>query len=548
MKTGTICKVFMKFPKFMLFILIGSFLFNLFCWLQVVFANQFNFASLFQDDAYYYLLIAENIVNDNGISCDGINPTTGFQPLYQLITIILVYFSNIVHTSVFKCIFFFNLVLVFIASFFIYKALNTYFDKSKKFIIFAVILIFLPLNFSVVLKRLTSGMEMSLGFALLSIATWATLHVKDWVARTISSRRWFMLGLLFGLIPLTRIDLGLFSALFSIYLLVISIHFKKRLPPMFILGCIIPVLCYFAVAFLWFDSIVPVSFLAKQHYIAQWKSSMPLFDRLLLGLKSSFMMWLYPVTYLLFGYYWFAGFYGLAIAGIIIIVLGIIFIKTSYGKLFDKIRSPIVGVLFAALLHSILFGFSGSIYICPASFWYYTPQLLVVVIVFAILIGTGICESTGFVRAVALLLMFVFMASSPLYSFSQDMESYQPLRNAIISVKKFTPESSIIGSWDSGFNAYWLRPRITVNLDGMVNSTDFLHKVVRTGNYNEYFEEKNITYLINIIRANSPCEAAAENNFFHSPNIKRDQYEIIDKTLFMRQNLVIYFVRLHKNQ
>ena len=40
---------------------------------------------VYQDDAFYYLQIARNVVTGAGLSFDGMNPTNGFQPLYFIL-------------------------------------------------------------------------------------------------------------------------------------------------------------------------------------------------------------------------------------------------------------------------------------------------------------------------------------------------------------------------------------------------------------------------------------------------------------------------------
>ena len=39
------------------------------------------------DDGYYYLEIARNIAGGNGFTFDGLNPTNGFHPLWQIMLV-----------------------------------------------------------------------------------------------------------------------------------------------------------------------------------------------------------------------------------------------------------------------------------------------------------------------------------------------------------------------------------------------------------------------------------------------------------------------------
>ena len=46
------------------------------------------------DDSFYAFNIARNIADGNGMTFDGIHPTTGFQPLYVFILVPVYFFSG----------------------------------------------------------------------------------------------------------------------------------------------------------------------------------------------------------------------------------------------------------------------------------------------------------------------------------------------------------------------------------------------------------------------------------------------------------------------
>lgn len=49
---------------------------------------------VWQDDAFYYLQVARNVATGRGFTFDGHTPTNGFQPLFQLLLVPVMYFSR----------------------------------------------------------------------------------------------------------------------------------------------------------------------------------------------------------------------------------------------------------------------------------------------------------------------------------------------------------------------------------------------------------------------------------------------------------------------
>ena len=78
----------------------------------------------------------------------------------------------------------------------------------------------------------------------------------------------------------------------------------------------------------------------------------------------------------------------------------------------------------------------------------------------------------------------------------------------------------------------------------MANSFEYWQQVILTGQYGQYVREQGITHILNSVHAGSQPEAVIEQQFFYSPAIPRAEYEILEKTPFPRQDLVIYFVEL----
>jgi hypothetical protein len=121
---------------------------------------------LFYADAYYYFAIAKNIVAGLGVTFDGVTPTTGFHPLWLLITYQLYYYFSDFNQ-------FHNVVLILSTTLFIsghfllYKTALLNGVSSRLFIYVSFLIFFL--NISVFQL---SGMENVILFPLICLFLW----------------------------------------------------------------------------------------------------------------------------------------------------------------------------------------------------------------------------------------------------------------------------------------------------------------------------------------------------------------------------------------
>lgn len=285
----------------MLFLLSAlTFIDNLLSWGKVATADEFQLGSLLQDDGYYYLLIAENILAGKGVTFDGINPTSGFQPLYEALTLGLSFIAAHTHISIFRCIFFANLILVFLSAIVIGKTINKITKNPDPAVTYLLLALFLPLNFPLVFKRLAGGMEMALGLFLLSIFFHTTCSAKEH-----RMRYWVIVlqGVLLAAMTLTRLDFVIFAAFFGVFIASTSIHRIKSLLS-FLLGYFLLISAYIIFAYLHFDSVVPVSLLAKQHYSSMRLAWLSGGAHLYEFARNMALVCAYPLGYALFGFYW----------------------------------------------------------------------------------------------------------------------------------------------------------------------------------------------------------------------------------------------------
>jgi|GEM_PF-1211355 len=535
-------KIFSPWTTGLLLVLALLLVKNILAWSQVAGEDDFRLGSMIQDDGYYYLLVAENILDGRGATFDGIHPTTGFQPLYQGLTVLYAGLSRALGVSVFKTIYVVNFLLVIAASLVLFRSLLRLDPRLSRFWLFCGILILFPFNFPLVFKRLACGMEMGLSLFLLSCAFYLLCR---W-PRTAKEASAFGLtsGLLMGLLGLTRIDYFLFAALFLVALgLGLTREGRSRGIAFYLAGLALPVGIYALIAGLYLDTMVPVSFLAKKQYVAHWKEGTPFVDFFGAFLSGAAKMWIFPVGFTVFGFYVLGG-ETLLIAAVLLMGIGagILLCRRAFpGKIRErKWPLPLVWVAGAALLHTLFFAWGGPNFILSAQFWYYTPQLLTLAVVLLWIMGT---LSTVIERCLGLTLLVLLSVSTLAYDLRWDIDSFEPLRKSVIVAREIIPPSAVVGSWDAGFNAYWLQPRTTINLDGMANSRKYLEQVLSKGEIGRYLQRENVSYLLNMYHPSKSGDRPLEETFFQDPGITRGLYDVLMDVPFERQKFRIMLVR-----
>ena len=514
--------------------------FNLRNYRELSATDAFSLGSLLHDDAYYYLMIAQNIVHGNGITFDGLHPTTGFQPLYQGITVGLTFLADWSQVSIFRLIFGLNLIFAILtAAALIRLEIRAANGRTAWPILLPALM--LPLNFPLLFKRLGAGMEM--GTSLLLLALWLQVLCSP-ALREYRMRRRLLEGLLLGTLTLTRIDYSILGLVHAIYLVR---AWRARVPSQWaalIAGYVIPLGIYAVVAHLSMDSLIPVSFLVKQFHSSQQLSSMTPLAHLWNAAQAVVKIWLFPVGYLLYGLYWRWRTLGLALGAATVALLAVsVAMNRRHWRPRGSAASGLLWFGWACFAHALVLAWFGPTYVGSAYFWYYTPELLALVVglsfVFANLRGVDKASH----QVAAWLAAAVVVASVGVYGVAQDVESYAPYRAMIETVKRLTPASARIGSWDAGFNAYWLLPRTVVNLDGMVNSRAYLDTTIKSGEYADYLRAEQIAYILNMVPYSSDQQSIVQNAFFRHPSIDRSCYDILAEMPFERQRLNLYLLK-----
>ncbi len=218
------------------------------------------YMGLFEDDYFYYAIIADKLVTRGLLTFDGVTITNGFHPLWFAIVFVvrLVFgrFGFAYHAA--------------LATLFVACGIATYEFSRRLACALGASTLLAPLIAVVYAvgsaRLLCTGMECAVAIPLL---LW--LLAEAAVDEEMTARRAAKLGVIAGLATLARLDIGMI-----VILLVGAWAFLER-PPLaraarmlavFSLG-MLPVLAYAALNAAYFGSILPVSALAKQLLVSR---------------------------------------------------------------------------------------------------------------------------------------------------------------------------------------------------------------------------------------------------------------------------------------
>lgn len=209
------------------------------------------------DDFYYYFTVAKNIAASLGSTFDGITSTNGYHPIWLLmITGLHLIQSDITW-------FFFGIAIVCLVCSIItfelsYKLL---FQTLTPNAVSYAVLLFMSLSYG---WMSTWAMEVTIAipiylFSLVKLPTFL-------VSENHNAKYFFLFGLLLSVLTLSRIDLIAYCGLLLCIVLVVrkrngSLSIKQLV--YVVLGCF-PILLYGIFNYIYFDSLLPISGVAKQ--------------------------------------------------------------------------------------------------------------------------------------------------------------------------------------------------------------------------------------------------------------------------------------------
>jgi len=443
------------------------------------------------DDAYYFVMVARGWLEAGYPSLDGVTPTNGFQPLWQLLQLPLAAVAGRdLHLR----------LALLLGGLLFQGGLLGMAAGLRRTVGGRTALAFLLLFEANVLLSwgfALNGMESSLQVALLG-AVVARLTSPGRIA----GRQAVVLGSLVGLYGVTRLDgLALVPCVAAFVL-----WRERRLrtaTPIVLLG-LAPALAAMVASQLWLGTPVPVSGRVKLEINRQMLRADGA-DRVQ-GLASG------AGNLARSGYYVASRVAGGAAAfaaratgvadrttGAVAGVIGVAAAIAGLAMLLRR-HAPVTLAPFAVVAASVAIRLAFFAVAYPLTFhlydWYFADAVLLV----------AACVATPFaavlrVRAVALATTFVAFANAA--CFASDTANLAHTRPVLDAARYVSSRPELAGtrvaSWDAGLVAFVLANPVT-NLDGLVNSPAFLRDVVgRRRPLVEYLRDEGVTTVVNLV-------------------------------------------------
>lgn len=220
-----------------------------------------------QDDFYYYLKVAQNVVAGRGSTFNGIVPTNGYHPLWELLVVALSLISSRP-----QAILGFQAVMIFLATVATFALSLSLFKAQQVRILTGFALSLWVAMYS--LRTFIQGMEVTLTVPLVLGLILLALNTDYWLA---GFRQAFLFGVLASCTVLSRLDSLILVGLIGCGLM-LQPELRKRLGGAQVAGLafgLLPVVLYLLSNRVFFHTWLPVSGMAKQLKEGLWPSLNP---------------------------------------------------------------------------------------------------------------------------------------------------------------------------------------------------------------------------------------------------------------------------------
>lgn len=457
------------------------------------------------DDSFYYLEIARNLALGNGPTFDGLHPTNGFQPLYQIAIAPAFWIDSrpeagLQMVRVLEILFFAG------AAALLFRLVWELTGGRAPAALLSVAVLFIPAPDKglPICRSFLNGMESSLN-ALMILAL-LNLFVVAW-KRGADAGKWFFAayGTVAGLTFLARLDnVFLLAAIGVAHLFQLRAvrEFRRSLPKR--LGgagliCAGIAGVYLAWNLIEFGHLVPVSGRVKA-----WLSELTT-ERLL---SQGFGAWVDNTLW--FEQRWPTG--AVALGGLLAVpVLVLARLARLAPKLagaagrglesLSAVQKSVLSVVFVSSLARVSYYAIFQQYPESSRIWYYTQELLVLAAVFGLSSGWTLRRLTGqraprwsaLALGTCCMLGVISSLSAPA---SDDWETGSVV--AVAEVRKLLGPEAVLAAESAGVLGFFL-PNPVVNIDGLVNDEHFFDYLRRDA-VREYIQTERIGYLLDLVK------------------------------------------------
>jgi hypothetical protein len=416
----------------------------------------------FQDDAYYYLVIARNVAAGHGFTMDQLSPTNGFQPLWQWL---LIPVARVLGAD--PSAYLAGVQALCVALFALAGGLLCGLIRARLGLVpalLAALLLLMP-RF---LNTLISGMESAVLFLVLVLLAIEALRSLS-LQRTEPAFRDARTGALVGLLMLARLD-----AVFVGLTLAAFVGFRGLVNGPGDFGARLTRTIRKELAVFWPVLVLIVPYLAwNQLAFGHW---MPISG----ALKTSFPVAGFEPAHVRVEY-----------AGLVVIALLAVAREYRRGNGGD----PLVGLLAPLAIGLALHAVWTVVYMNWAVFaWHFAACVPVGIVGAALLARDVAARIPGALVAVALVGLLVFQVTALTVSISRLGRTFTVAgREAGLWVAANLPPESVLAMKDSGTFSYFAQRQV-MNLDGVANSFAFAEAVCQ-GRLEEFVRERGVRYI-----------------------------------------------------
>ena len=490
----------------------------------LIYGDAFFFMQLGDDDSFYYFVIAKNIINGYGSSFDGISQTNGYHPLWMIsiIPIFALEQSDLFFSL--RSIYLFSSILLLSGIFLIFKTLEHLRIDRVVSLFTIIIFVLFPMPFTLLpisIFDFLTGIETPLLFFLL-----AALFLKTFNFDISKNSDYFLLGLLIALLILTRVDSILYLLAFP-YIVFINKD-RSVINPFNMFLFFAPVLFlatpYFIYNYFIFGHFEPVSGMTKSFYgsldngifssityrfIQTFLTVIPLnhylYDLdLALIIKKAFLDLSYQHNFF-------------ARVIVFLVLSKLIILSVKYFNYNVKSFSKYKWIAFFAFFHILFYVIVRNLVETGFHYWVFEHQCLIILFAF---IFNKYRRKIKYLKLASV----SFLSFSLLFFLSDFLDrsidltdgEYEPI---IIEqlISEYIEDDAIIAMPNSGQNSYYTN-RVIVNLDGFVNSYDYLY-AFKKGDAVNHLKDMGVGYIL--LPANYLNYEPYKSNFSESNNISK---------------------------
>jgi hypothetical protein len=457
------------------------------------------------DDTFLYLQVAWNHARTGVPSFDGVEPTNGFQILWEPILVSLAWLTGDREATL-RGALLVGAVLNLLAGLAVRDLAGRFFARRL-----AADLALVSWSTWLLFPVSNDGMESALHAAVFALACAVTASALTPRSATAGSGGAavpatgvaLLLGALWALNALVRLDSGMISAFVALYVVALALRQRQiGAAAAFVAIPLIAIASMVVIQETAFGTATPVSGQAKLHWV--WHATpgdgapIPTAVR---GIASAIAGSLLRVVGA-------AGTTSLALAAVaaVPVALGLLVAARARRWLAGYGLALLLGLGAHLALNNVLLQRFGS------SYWYYQPLRVCLAAalggglaaLFARLLAAPSAPSRRIATSLAVaLVVWVALAATNGVLYLADRDpggmNAQRLRAALWLATDELPDDAVCASWNAGTLAWFGAPRRVVNLDGLVQTRAFLDDVLRPGDpetLRRYLHDAGITHVV----------------------------------------------------